>query len=174
MNSLLFLTNRLQNPQVYRQINLPLEFISFGIAEGKMYTHFRKRGAFVVQHDDKIAIRWGNSVVYGGLFYCPDIWYYLRILDGYHICSKSSLGSNHVNDLHHRITVDVTPIRFDTLDELVHLKYREGEPVKAYFYVGNLHHPKILSRVVCNKPSRRVADGIEAEHFKTLFREVTG
>ncbi len=171
LESLVFLTNRLQNPQVYKAMNLPLEFITFGIAEGKMYAHLYRKGAFVVPPD--VRNRWGNSVVYGGLFHCPDLWYYLRVLDAYMACSKTTLGMNHPRDMHHRIIKDVTPIRFNTLDELARLKYREGtQPFQAHTYEGNLQHPSVHRRVYAN-PARsyRIKSGIEVEHVQSLFEE---
>lgn len=172
MNSpLIFLTNRLLNPSYHKQMHLPLEFIAFGITEGRMYKHFRNTGYFVVPIDT--LHRWGNSVVYGGLFLCPDIDFYLRVFDAYFLCSLSTLGKNHIKDKHHRIITKVTPIYFNTLEELSRLQYREGEtPISAFMYIGNIHNPELSHRIHSINPSYRVIDGVEVKHFKNLFKEV--
>jgi len=171
MQTLIFLSNKLQNPSEYKFLNLPLEFIAFGITEGKMYSHFRNRGVFVAPADTRV--RWGNSVVYGGLFHVPDVEFYLRILDAYHENSMSSLGKNHYYDTHHRHLYNVTPIYFNTLDELARLQYKEGRGTPAHLYMGNLQHPKIARRVNETKKSYRIVSGIDVQNFTKLFGEVT-
>jgi len=170
-SSLLFLTDCLQNPCYYKQMNLPLEFIAFGITEGKMYRY--RFGNFVIPLDEVIA--YGNTVVYGGLFYCPDITFYLRILDGHYLCSKSIMHKNHALDLRHRRIAPVTPIYFNDLDELIMLRYKEGGPVDAHVYYGNTKREVVHNRIGRRENhgrNYRVIDGIEAEHFLSLYKEV--
>jgi hypothetical protein len=161
----------LQDPTHHKQLLLPFEFISFGITEGKMYKHFQNNGTFVTPINT-LRRRWGNNVVYGSLFYCPDINFYLRVLDAYHICSLSTLKKNHINDIHHRIITNITPIYFNTLDELSRLKYKEGKPISAYMYLGNTIQPKLARRIKHPYLSHRVIDGIDIKHFKNLYKEV--
>lgn len=138
--------------------------------EGKMYKHFRNQSNFVIPMDSKR--RWGNNAIYGGIFVLQDFDFYIRILDAYFACSQSSLIRNHKNDIHHRVTTQATPIYFNTLEQLATLQYREGEPIKVQTYMGNVHHPNISQRL--NKTvSYRLIDGIDAENFTQLFREVT-
>ena len=170
MNNLLFLTNELINPDLQREMKLPLTFIQFGIAEGKMYKHFGNRSTFICKDSNK---RWGNNVVYGGIFLCNDFDFYSRILDAYHLCSMSTMLRNHNQDLHHRVEIDVTPIYFKTLDELARIKYKEGKGILALTYKGNTKHPKIIKRLI-NERSFRVIDGIDEQNYKKLFWEVTG
>lgn len=135
-----------------------------------MYRHYGKRSNFVVPNDT--LKHWGNDVVYGALFICKDFDFYNRIFDAYHVCSLSTLARNHINDIHHRVEVDVKPIYFDSINELASLQYREGEPIKATTYMGNTNHNKISQRL--NKTvSYRIIDGIDAKNFKQLFWEVT-
>ncbi len=171
LSNLLFLTNELQSPFLYKQMKLPLEFIAFGITEGKMYKHFRNQSTFVAPVD--IRGKNGNIVVYGGLFHCSDVNFYLRIFDAYHVCSLNTLHKNHINDLHHRIITNITPIYFNTLDELARLKYREGETLPAHTYIGNIKHPNIKRRIFTVPfTSYRIKDGIVARCFKSLYEEV--
>lgn len=173
MNSptpLIFLTNCLLNPLHYKKLNLPLEFIAFGITEGKMYKHFRNTGTFIMPVNN--SKRWGNSVVYGGIFFCPDVDFYLRILDAYHLCSLSTLGKNHIRDLHHRIISHIIPIYFNTLEELSKLQYKEGDKLPTHTYVGNVKHPKIAKRMYKPFVSYRIKDGIDVKHFKNLYKEL--
>jgi len=170
MNRLLFFANKIQSPSFRQKINIPLEFISFGIIEGKTYRYFENKDNFVIPTDSNK--KWGNSVVYGSLFLCKDFDFYGRILDSYHLCSMSTLLRNHINDINHRVEVNVTPIYFDTLDELERLKYREGKEIKAQTYLSNTNHPKIKRRI-SGVNTYRIYDGINAESFKELFWEVT-
>lgn len=166
MDKLIFLSNELQNPLIQKEMHLPLEFITFGITEGRMYKHFRNESNFIIPVD--ALKRWGNEVIYGGLFLCKDFDFYARILDAYHVCSMSTLLRNHDLDIHHRVEVDVRPIYFKTLDELKRLKYREGESVQATTYMGNLKHHKI-SRRLDKTVSYRIIDGIDKDNYKKLW-----
>lgn len=168
MNQLIFLSNELINPEIQKEMHLPLEFITFGITEGRMYKHFRNQSNFIIPVD--ALKRWGNEVIYGGLFLCKDFDFYARILDAYHVCSLDRLRKNHDMDVHHRIEVDVRPIYFNTLDELARLKYREGSSIKAQTYMGNLKHNKITQRLK-QTVSYRIIDGIDKNNFKKLFEE---
>lgn len=158
------------NPDMYKEMHLPLEFISFGIIEAKMYTHHGRNKTFIVKPTTR---RWGNSVCYGALFLCDDYDFYSRILDAYNICSMSTLFRNHKNDLHHRIEDFITPIHFDSLEEFVSLRYKESEPILAQIYVGNTKHPKIINRIKYrHQVSYRINSGIDGKNFKRLFWEV--
>ena len=168
-NSLIFLYSELLSPEVYNSLRLPLEFISFGIVDAKMYRHFNNDSVFILPEDDTKA--WGNTKVYGALFVCRDFDFYINILDAYHACSMDKLRRNHIRDIHHRSVVDVSPIYFDTLDELSRLKYREGISIGATTYYGNINHPKIKQRFGTTK-SYRIVDGIYPKYYKELFRRV--
>jgi hypothetical protein len=146
-----------------------MEFIAFGLTEGKMYTHFRQNDTFVLKNTGK---EWGNDVVYGALFLIHDFDFYARLLDANYTCSLSTLFKNHDLDLHHRLTTSITPIHFNTLDELARLQYREANKISAQMYFGNPKHPKIIQRQH-HTVSYRIVDGIDTLHFKTLFGEVT-
>jgi hypothetical protein len=172
MKHLIFLYNELLNPLIYHDMmRLPLDFICFGIIDGKMYTHFRNKSVFVLPYNH--LGKWGNTKIYGAVFTMRDFSFYIDLLDAYHISSKSRLKRNHSLDLHHRKTVDVTPIHFSSLDDLSRLKYRESEiTLKAETYLGNSTHPKIKDRYNNKIISRRVIDGIDKYNFKELYRRV--
>lgn len=167
MIPLIFLSNRLLNPSLYKdEMHLPLEFITYGFIEGKMYKHYRYKDTFITINNK---VLWGNRVVYGALFFCPDVNFYLQILDAYHSCSLSTLKKNHIKDLHHRHVLNITTIYFDTLEELSKLQYREGEKILAHTYIGNTNHPKIKIRLHDRSNSFRIIDGINANDFKKLY-----
>lgn len=167
MNQILFLSNNLMNPKLQRELGIPLLFISFALIEGKMYKHFRNDGTFVTNSFKK----WGNSVTYGALFLCKDFDFYGAIIDSYHSCSMSSMKRNHIYDVNHRIKVLATPITFNTIDDLAHLKYYEREPIEVDAYLANPKHPKIIKRIGSNKVYR-IQDNIDSINFIQLFREV--
>lgn len=169
MSQLIFLHNELLNPKLQKELHIPLEFIIFGITEGRMYRHYNSQNNFIIPANT--LQKWGNDVIYGGLFICKDFNFYSRLLDAYHVNSKSTMSHNHIKDLHHRIEASVTVIHFSTLDELAHLKYKEGETITAQTYHGNINHPKIKQRLN-KKTSYRVISGIDKENFKQLFWEV--
>jgi len=148
-------------------LNLPLEFISYGFVEAKLYKHFMNNGTFILSYGKQ----WGNSVVYGAIFSLSDADFYIRLLDSYHQCSMSVLGRNHSRDVHHRISNTATPINFATIDDLERLKYRERSDIDVQFYTGNINHPKINQRL--NKTvSYRILNGVD-RHFTKLFQEET-
>lgn len=169
MSRLIFLYNELINPEVQKQMRLPMEFISFAMVDGKMYTHYSDNGVFTIPlGNDK---DWGNTKVYGALFLLNDYNYYISILDGYHACSMSNLKRNHKMDLHHRVLTKVTPIYFNSIDDLSRLKYSEGSDIDAIIYVGNLDHSKIYKRFLITQ-SNRIVDGILPIHYKKLYEGV--
>lgn len=166
MNQLLFLYNEFIDPDFNNNLRIPLEFVVFATIDGKMYRHFRNDSVFILPlNNNKL---WGNSKIYGALYLCKDIDFYIDILDAYHICSCGKIKRNHIRDMMHRIEVEATPIYFNTLDELSRLKYKEGNSIKAITYFGNINHPKIKSRLATTK-NYRVASGIYKETYKKLF-----
>ena len=172
MSQLVFLYNELLNPLVYEnKMHLPLDFICFGITNGKMYTHFGNKSVFILPYNH--GGRWGNIKIYGAVFAVRDFGFYIDLLDAYHASSKSTLRRNHKFDIHHRYTVDVTPIKFSSIDDLSRLKYRENENIlKAEAYFGNPNHPRIKQRYENKDRSRRVIDGIDGNNFIKLYRRV--
>lgn len=116
-----------------------MEFLCFAIADGRLYTHHKRRGTFNMRGMKE----YGNSKIYGAVYSLKDPYFHLRTLDALHNCSKSSLGRNHDLDMEHRVQVNVNPILFDTINELDRLLYEELEDVTVEMYVGNPHHPKI-------------------------------
>jgi len=170
MSQLLFITNELLNPEVRRAMHLPIEHICFALMPGKMYPHYktyRMRSTFIVKATNKL---WGNDVVYGALMLCKDFDFYARILDAYHVCSLSTMRTNHRIDVHHRVKVDVTPIYFTSLDEMTRLMYTEGTKVLAQTYLGNSNHPKISQRLNAEQTCR-IIDGIDKRNYIKLWEE---
>lgn len=167
--NLLFLYNDLIDPDVKEKLRLPLEFVSFAIVDGKMYSHYADNGVFITPLG--IDKDWGNTKVYGGLFICKDISYYYSLLDAYHACSMYNLRRNHFMDLHHRVSIKATPIYFDNLDELSRLKYREGGEIDAITYIGNTDHSRIYKRFLTTQ-SYRLVDGILPKQFRKLYKGV--
>ena len=169
MSNLIFLYNELMNPDVFSSMQIPLEFIAFGITDAKMYSQAFGGGNFIVPLDTNK--KWGNDKVYGALYILKDVRFYLGILDAYHACSYDKLRRNHFMDIHHRHEIDVTPIFFNSLDDLSRLKYREGTTIPAVAYMGNIKHPKINLRVSSSQ-SRRIIDGIDPLNYKKQYMEV--
>ena len=146
-----------------------MTFITFAHTDGRMYTTHRNERTFVA----KGVRQHGNSVVYGAVFLLPDPYYHIRTLDGMMLCSKSALGRNHDRDYMHRVVGSVTPIRFNTLDELNRLMYTEGEEIKVQQYVGNINHPEIKHRVSVKKVRNySVSNGVDEQPFLELLRGI--
>lgn len=170
MSKLLFLYNELINPDLIREMKLPLRFVTFAYTDGKLYHHYRRYSTFLLPNGDTKA--WGNRNVYGAIFQLDDFDYYIRVIDANHICSLSSLNVNHKNDVMHRLRVPCVPISFNTLDDLGRLKYSEREKHECYTYFGNPNHRKIRQRIVRN-PSYRLIDGVDKSNFIKLHEEVS-
>lgn len=153
-----------------RDMRIPLEFITFAFVEAKMYKHFKNDSVFLLQPDNR---KWGNNVVYGALYTLRDFEFYIRNLDAFHICSLSTLRTNHIKDIHHRVITSATPINFASLNNFSRLLYKEGSPIDVQTYVGNPNHPKIQQRL--NKTiSYRLTDGVDIENFKKTWEEQHG
>lgn len=169
MPKLIFLYNELLDADLQAELRLPLQFVAFAHIDAKMYTHYGRQSVFAVPYDHMGV--WGNTKVYGALFVCKDMDFYIETLDAYHVCSRSKLYRNHIKDLHHRIEVEATLIYFDSLDTLARLKYEEGESFEAIAYFGNPYHPKIRIRFG-KTTSKRLNSGIYKRAFKKLFGRV--
>jgi hypothetical protein len=151
----------------HKELNIPLEFVTFAHIEGKLYKHFRNNGSFVLPN-----VKRKGSVVYGAIFLLRDFDFYIRLLDAYYMCSYSTLHTNHRRDIHHREIVQATPIAFSDLDSFSRLLYKEKENVATNVYYGNRTHPKINQRL--NLDARyRIIDGVSAKQFTEIYREVT-
>ena len=170
-SNLIFISNELIDPDLYKKLNIPLEFITFAHTDGEMYSHFKNNGVFFLPHNWGIRKSWGNTKVYVAVFLLKDYFFYVDLLDAYHACSKNKLTYNHINDIHHRVQVSVTPIKFNTIDELSSLRYREGQEVDVVSYVGNTKHPKIKQRLTTQNNYREV-NGCYELGIRKLFREV--
>lgn len=171
MSSLIFLTSKLQDPDIYHTMKLPMTFVSFGIRPGKMYEEHQRRHTFIVEPNMRAVT--GSSVVYGSIWLLNDFHFYSDILDAYHTCSYARMRRNHAMDVNHRLIKRITPIQFASLEELASLRYKELPDVDAWAYQGNPNHPKIIKSVYCIKHSYRVIDGVETNAFTKLFEEVT-
>ena len=168
MPILLFLSNELCDPHVQRKLRVPLTFISFAIMPMHMYRGLHKHtSSFLVPHSR----RQTQDVVYGALFVLADADYHIRTLDGYHLCSMSTLRRNHTLDHQHRTTHHATPIGFRSVDELARLLYTERDPVEVHVYVGNPDHPTIAQ---CLQPRKRrfITHGVDKHPLTHLLREV--
>lgn len=169
INQLIFLSDKLIEPATQRLLNIPLHFITFAHIDGMLFNLPRNTGTFVSREGNPH----GNNVVYGALFLLQDFGFHIRTLDSMSLCSLSTLRRNHSLDTQHRVTVQATPISFSSIDELERLLYVEGEPINVHTYIGNLNHPKINHRVANrNRRYYRITDGINADSFLQLYREV--
>ena len=166
MSKLLFLYNNILSPQLQHELKIPLHFISFAYIPGKLYTHFRSSDVFAVTSSDF----WGNRLVYGGIFTLDDFDFHIRSLDGYHVCSQSTLLRNHKFDLHHRSITSATPIKFQSLDSFSRLKYSEGEIVDVQCYLGNQQNKKIANKLNASN-SCRILDGVHIKPFKEIYKK---
>lgn len=170
--SLIFLTNHLMSQSKLKDLRIPATFVCFGYVEGMLFKHYQhNQSSFLLLES---GFNWGNSVVYGALYHINDYNYYIRQLDGYMRCSLSSISSNHKLDLHHRCSTEMTPIQFDTLDELDMLLYTEtDEKFNVDVYVANLQHPDIKSKFGKRsyRYTNRLTNGIDAKSFIDLFDE---
>lgn len=155
---ILALTNNLQDEELIKKMKLPLTLMGHGVIHNyRMYRFNRSSDTFIVPSTVKHS--WMSEVVYCTLY---DVKYpnaFYDILDAYHGCSKSKLGSNHKLDLHYRITLPVNIIKFQTKEQLLNLQYTESDvDLMCETYIGNVRHPNVSSRL--NKTtSKRITTG---------------
>lgn len=163
---LIFISNRMLNPEFRDNLKLPLHFVSFAVWKGHLYKNYIIKDTFMMRSRFST-----EDVVYGALYILDDADFYIRTIDSFMLCSKSILRRNHEKDHNHRITEEVTPIAFDTIEQLDRLMYRENEPVRATLYVGNPTHPTI-SRLSKAKGRKRIINGVNKEPLLKLIEEV--
>lgn len=164
---LIFLYNELMEEQYRRALGLDMKFISFGyIRDAKLYQ---------LDVDNVIAVNYndikggdGNNKVYGAIFYLHEKEH-KRLIDAYMISSCSVLGGNHIYDTTHYFEGIITPIRFNTLDELSRLLYNESPPVKCGYYLGNINKSQIKNRLIQSR--NRLTSGLLEHSIFSLFLE---
>lgn len=149
MDKLIFLADRLQDPDHMKSLRLPAHFVEPAILKNaKMYkshSHTNYEKVFVLR--DLPEDSRGNKVVYGSIFLCNYWEVYRNVLDAYYRCSMATLNRNHIKDFHHREEINVTPIKFNTLDDLVRLNYLEKQDVAVTAYLANPDHPRVIKKL---------------------------
>lgn len=170
MKNLIFLYDKLIN-KVYREkLLLPIHFVTYGFINAKLYEYYDMNEYRVIAvENDNVVRTWGNDKVFGGIFLLDYFNVKIRELDAFYACSKSRLNKNNKNDLMHRKVTEVTPIAFETLEDLAVMKYVQRDSVLINAYLGNPNHKWINHRIKANK--YRVIDGIDIENFKELFKQ---
>lgn len=164
--ALIFLSGQMCDPTLQDDLGLPIEFISFAIFKGHIYYDESVDDTFILE-----STRSTVDAVYGGLFLLQDDDFYMPVIDAYNLCSMSVLRKNHIKDRQHRITHSITPISFDTVEQLRRLDYWEREDIEAVIYVGNPNHPNTrrLSRV---RSGAKLVSGVHTKPFLSLLEEV--
>ena len=51
-SELIFLSNELLDEEVRKFIKVPMEFITFAITDGKMYSHYNNNGVFLYKMEE--------------------------------------------------------------------------------------------------------------------------
>jgi len=161
MEALVFLTGNLQDPDLQEKLKLQLTFVNHTIMFGKMYKS--GKDTFCAKPNNK---RQGNCVVYGSLYYVKHFEHYIRIIDTMHDCSLSLLGSNHKLDKQHRVISNITMLDFNSLDDLINLRYAEGATIEAYAYLANTHHQSIFKKISSVNKMYRVQSGVNKAFLK--------
>ena len=155
MNSLLFLTNNLQQPTLRHNHLIPAEPLGIGLMCGRMYQYGSDSLVANPPHKPQ-----GNSVVYGTLYHITNFEHWIRAIDAYHYCSLSLLGRAHQLDLQHREERDIMLINPTDTEALLSLNYTELSTVKAYVYVANENHPKVKQLTNYNLHRYRINSGL--------------
>ena len=155
MDGLIFLTGNMQNPAIQEKFCLQLTYVNSAIMFGKMYRNGRE--TFNAIPNNK---RQGNRVVYGSLYFEKHFEHYIRVLDAMHDCSLSLIGKNHTLDKQHRVLHDVTTLSFESISNLMDLRYTEDATTQAYVYLANIKHPKIAKKINDENNVYRIQSGI--------------
>ena len=161
MNSLLFITNDLQNSERRKQALLPFTYVGQGYMKGKMY---RCNGNVV--NAEPPTQRRGNRVIYGTVYFVENADHYMRALDALHDCSMFLLGKNHELDLQWREERDIVLIDFTSIDDFVNLRYTERTTVTANVYLANIKHPTIQKRIYDKNNVHRIQSGVHKAFIK--------
>jgi len=168
MSELIFISNELLSPELRNALKIPLMFVGYAFTKGKMYKH---RNSCIITNSTSVK-KWGNSVVYGAVYLLQDYSHFIRILDAYHSCSKAMLRKNNAYDFLHREEINVTMIKFNSIDELKHLKYVENDTVQVEAYVCNLENNNAKRIVFNNMNSQRIQSGVNANIIKQIKHEM--
>lgn len=161
---IIFIPTNSQDFVIKNMAKLHATFISFAIAEGRIYAH--KGNTYLLP---PVANQWRGKNVFGSLFHIR-YDFNVRLLDAYNMCTKSTLTINHKSDINHRVEIDVTPIHFNEIDDFCRHRYEFGNSLKAETYFANEEHPYFATLTL---PHKRVVDGLDKCAFVNVFKHVT-
>lgn len=167
MINLIFLSNELINKEIYEELKIPIEFISFAYVENCKFYRYKKTKIIIKGGD--INRKWGNDRVYGAIFLIKNM-YYIRVLDAYNACSLSRIFLNHPYDLNHREIGQATLIEFNTLNDFARYKFKEKANIDCWIYYGNTKCKKLKKTL---KDTRyRITEGVDTKNFKKCFNQL--
>ena len=169
MNKLIFLTSNAMSPRTIKAARIPLQFISFGYAEGRLATKHRELDDTILIYKPKEQPLYGD-IAYGALFVLEDYEFHIPVLDALMGCTEAITAGlyQHVNI---RVDVNVVPIAFNSLDEFRRLIYTEKDLISATTYYANPNHITIINRIKTLKKYTNVSN-INPKPFRELYEEV--
>lgn len=165
--NLVFLYNSMLSK--YKEMNIPLKYICPAKIEAKLYWKYGKKDTFAIPHGNKRT--YGSRFVYGAIFSLEDFDFYMRLIDSFLVCSKSILRVNHPKDVFHREILEVTPIKYNSLDDLSKLKYIEREPISCHLHLGNVENHKIKQQITKQIHIPRIECGVDKLHYKNFMED---
>lgn len=164
MKKLFFIYDTLLIKKVQAILNIPLEFVSYGYAHGKLYFMYdgkRRRHFFIKAR---------GRCVYGAIFVLDQAEEYERVVHSFYNCSYKYTNTILTSDLYKEDTVSVTPITFNSLTELCSNVVTRLESIECSVFVGNEINPTVKNSLTKYRYYKK-NDGIDAVSFLTLVKE---
>lgn len=169
---ILFLYDELMTRSTQQNLRLPIHFLSYGYVRGRMYwcNDEKKRRYFIIPPSTQKHIKNVNDYVYGGIFVINDYEEYERSLYSFYNSSIAYLGKSIQEDLYIPEKIQITPIKFKTLQELEECRYTSLEPFEGLTMMANQENKKIQNSISHGRYYRRVS-GFDVPNFLTMLME---
>jgi len=166
----IFIYDDLLIKNIYQKLNINPTNEILAETTGKLYM-INKVPVMLMPND--ISPMRGNRRVIGAIytFHKQDMTKVLDTLDSYKLCSMSRINMRNPMDLTYRTIIQVYPIVFNNIHELLNFRYKYLETVTCYAYIGNTQNKRILNCILKDR-HKKLSDGCYKQGLQDILNRL--
>lgn len=141
--ALVFIYDTMMLKEQQKILEVNMQFVSFAYAKGKLYniSKRKKMERFVLTNRTKTL-----EVVYGAIFLVSNWEWDKMKLCSFYSNSIPYSGETLDSDLFDLVSINVVPIKFNSIEEFVNLEYKVLEPIDCLAFVENKENEYVKKR----------------------------
>ena len=170
-DSLFFIYDKLMTKDEQKVSNIEMEFISFGLINAKMSrvtTRYDPSNKIILKRIFATPIN-GIHVVFGGIFLLKNYERDVYKIHTYYDNSMMFLGNTMKEDLYDFVEIAVTPIKFNSIDDIKTCNYKIGNDVMCGTFIGNQANERISYNI---KQKLYRMPAMDKESYIQLIKEI--